>query len=181
MIRFCRRAGRGRADLDAEVAARDLTASVSARMSSRTSTASAFSILAMTCACEPACSSRARRSSRTSAGEPTNRSATKSTPDLERESRWQCPCGQRRDRQRDARKVDALVRCDVPANEHLALCAALFHLVDTEADEAVVDEDVVPGSSTSPITAGAIGSSPLLDASSAHTVISSPARRTTGS
>ena len=38
-----------------------------------------------------------------------------------------------------------------------------------------------PGSSTSPITAGAIGSSPSVAASSAQTVIWSPVRRTTGS
>ena len=52
-----------------------MIASVSTRISSSTSTASAFSILAITSAREPACSIRLRNS-RTSAAERTNESAT---------------------------------------------------------------------------------------------------------
>ena len=52
-----------------------MIASDSARMSSSASTASAFSIFAITSAVEPACSIRRRRS-RTSAAERTNESAT---------------------------------------------------------------------------------------------------------
>jgi hypothetical protein len=52
-----------------------MIASVSARISSRASTASAFSIFAITSAWEPACSISVRRS-RTSTAERTNDSAT---------------------------------------------------------------------------------------------------------
>ena len=63
-----------------------ITASVSPRIASSASTASAFSILAITCACEPAAAISSRRS-RTSAAERTNERATKSTPRSSAKSR----------------------------------------------------------------------------------------------
>ena len=63
-----------------------MTASVSARIASSASTASDFSILAITCACAPAAVISSRRS-RTSAAERTNDRATKSTPRSRAKSR----------------------------------------------------------------------------------------------
>ena len=122
-----------------------ITASVSARTSSRTSTASDFSIFAITCACEPACSSSARRS-RTSAGERMKESATKSTPVSMRPLEvGQVLPRQRRDRHRDAREVDALVRADETAHHDGARRAAALDLVDAEPHAPVVDQHVVAG------------------------------------
>ena len=74
-----------RADLDAEVAARDHHRVGLARARRRaTSTASAFSIFAITCACEPACSISAR-SSRTSVGRADERERDEVDAELERE------------------------------------------------------------------------------------------------
>ena len=49
----------------------------------------------------------------------------------------------RRDRQRDARQVDALVRADDAADDDLAVRAALVDVLDAQADEPVVDQHVV--------------------------------------
>ena len=50
---------------------------------------------------------------------------------------------QRRDRNRDAREVHALVRADQPADEDVAAGAAVLDLLDAQPHEAVVDQDVV--------------------------------------
>ena len=89
--------------------------------------------------------------------------------------------GQRRDRERDAREVDALVRRDGAADDDGALARPLCHLVDAQPNEAVVDEDVVPRLEHVPDHRGRDGQLAVGAASSAQTVISSPARRTTGS
>ena len=52
---------------------------------------------------------------------------------------------QRRDRERHARQVDALVRADPAADDHGAARAAAVDLVHPEPDQAVVDQDVVAG------------------------------------
>ena len=51
---------------------------------------------------------------------------------------------QRRDRQRDAGKVHALVRADHAADDDGAARAAILDLLDAQADEPVVDQHVVP-------------------------------------
>ena len=51
---------------------------------------------------------------------------------------------QRRDRERDAGQVDALVRDDRAADEHLAAGSAPLDVEHSEPDRTVVDEDVEP-------------------------------------
>ena len=83
--------------------------------------------------------------SRTSAAARTNESATKSTPRPSANSRsLEILLRQRRDRHRDAGQVDALVGLDLAADDDPAACAALVDLLDRQAHEAVVDQDVVP-------------------------------------
>ena len=113
-------------------------------MSSSTSTASAFSIFAITCACEPACSISARRS-RTSAGERTNDSATKSTPSSSANSRSAVSF-----RVSDGigsgtpGRLTPLCEVTTPADDRPRSCARPRSTVaDAQADEAVVDQDVV--------------------------------------
>ena len=97
-----------------------MTASVSRRISSSASTASAFSIFAITWAGDPASSIRSCRS-RTSAAERTNESATKSTPRSSAKSRSSMSL-----RVSDgigsghARDVHALVRRDDAADDDRA-------------------------------------------------------------
>ena len=67
---------------------------------------------------------------------------------------------QRRDRERDAGEVHALVRADRAADDRPRSARAPPDALDAQPHEPVVDQDVVPGWSTSPITAGATGSSP---------------------
>ena len=52
---------------------------------------------------------------------------------------------QRGNRDRNAREVDSLVRADDPTDQHGAARAALLDRLDAKPDEAVVDEDLVPG------------------------------------
>ena len=52
---------------------------------------------------------------------------------------------QRRDRDRHARQVDALVRADPAADDDAAARPALLDPVDPQTDEPVVDQDVVTG------------------------------------
>ena len=52
---------------------------------------------------------------------------------------------QRRDRDRDPRQVDALVRGDPPADDDGAARTAAGDLADPQPDEPVVDQDVVTG------------------------------------
>ena len=144
MIRFCT-SGTSAGPISTPRSPRaTITASVSASTSSRTSTASAFSILAITCACEPACSIRARRS-RTSAGERTNESATKSTPVSSAHSRSTVSL-----RVSEGIGIGTPGRltplCEViaSAHEHGAASTALLDVVDPQANEPVVDQDVVP-------------------------------------
>src|SRR5580765_1766520 len=158
-----------------------ITASVSARMSSRTSIASDFSIFAITCACEPACSSSARRS-RTSAGERTKESATKSTPVSTAHSM-------------SARSLRVSEGIGTGTPGRLTpLCeltrpptttAQLARPPSTSSTWSRTSPSSIstscPGLSTSPITAGAIGSSPSFADSSATTVTLSPVWRTIGS
>ncbi len=121
-------------------------------MSSSTATASAFSIFAITCAVEPEASISVL-SACTSDAERTNESATKSTAELERELEVVdvLPC-QRRDRERDAGQVDALVRDDRAADEYFTAGSAPFDVEDPELDRAVVDEDVEPWRRKEPST-----------------------------
>ena len=120
-----------------------ITASVSARTSSRTSTASAFSIFAITCACEPACSSSERRS-RTSAGERTKESATKSTPVSTAHSRSVTSL-------RVSEGIGTgtpgrftpLCELTTPADDDRAGRAPALDLVDAQPDEPVVDQYLV--------------------------------------
>src|SRR5579884_51296 len=181
MIRFCS-SGTSAGPISTPRSPRaTITASVSARTSSSTSIASAFSIFAITCACEPACSSSARRS-RTSAGERTKESATKSTPVSRAQSR-----------SATSLRVSDGIGIGTPGR-FTPLCE-LTRPPTTTAQRARPRSTSStrrrtrpssmrtswPGSSTSPITAGATGSSPSVAASSAQTVTSSPVRRTTGS
>src|SRR5579884_3183035 len=158
-----------------------ITASVSARTSSRTSIASDFSIFAITCACEPACSRSARRS-RTSAGERMKESATKSTPVSTAHSR-----------SATSLRVSEGIGTGTPGR-FTPLCeltrpptttAQVARPPSTSSTRSRTSPSSIstswPGSSTSPITAGAMGSSPSDAASSAHTFTWSPVRRTTGS
>src|SRR5215471_2402369 len=158
-----------------------ITASVSASTSSRTSTASAFSIFAITCACDPACVSSARRS-RTSAGERMKESATKSTPVSRAHSR-----------SATSLRVSEGIGTGTPGRL-TPLCeltrpptttAHVARPLSTSSTRRRTSPSSMstswPGSSTSPITAGAIGSSPSVAASSAATRTWSPVWRTTGS
>ena len=84
--------------------------------------------------------------SRTSAAARTNESATKSTPEAERELEVvEILLRQRRDRHRDTGQVDALVRLHLAADDDAAARAAVLDLLHREPDEAVVDQDVVAG------------------------------------
>src|SRR6266508_6215968 len=49
---------------------------------------------------------------------------------------------QGRNRKRNARQVDALVRADPPTDDHLTAGTALVDLAHTETDETVVDQHV---------------------------------------
>ena len=121
------RAAPAGADLDAEVAAGDHDRVGLARGSRRApSTASAFSIFAITCASRARARRSASRSSRTSAAERTNESATKSTPSSSAnvEVARRSFSRERRDRERDAREVHALVRADDAADDDRAARAA---------------------------------------------------------
>ena len=122
MIRFCR-SGTAAGPISTPRSPRaTITPSASARISSSTSTASAFSIFAITRAREPASSISLRRS-RTSAAERTNDSATKSTSERERELEVvDVLARQRRDRQRHAGQVHALVRRDQRRRRATAQC-----------------------------------------------------------
>ena len=114
-------------------------------IASSSSRASAFSIFAITRAVEPALC-RSSRSPRMSFAERTNESATKSTPSVSANSRSrEILVGQRRDRDRRARDVDALVRVHPSPHRDLAARAAGGHLHDLQVDEAVVDQNVLPG------------------------------------
>ena len=53
--------------------------------------------------------------------------------------------GERRDRQRDAGNVHALVRLDQPAGDDAAQRSAPFHPLDAESNVPVVDEHLVVG------------------------------------
>ena len=145
MIRFCR-SGTAAGPISTPRSPRaTITASASARISSSASIASAFSILAITPAREPASLISLRRS-RMSAAERTNDRATKSAPRPRATSRSSDVLPrQRRDRQRHAGQVHALVRGDRPADEHRAVHATLLDLLNLEADQAVVDQHVVAG------------------------------------
>ena len=157
MIRFCR-SGTATAPISTPRSPRaTITASASRGSSSSTATASAFSIFAITCAGEPAASISVlqRRHIGRRAHE---RERDEVEAELERELEIvDVLPRQRRDRQRDAGQVDALVRDDRAADEHLAARAAPLDVARRGAGRPVVDEDVVPGLSTSPSTAGEIG------------------------
>src|SRR5437899_2534362 len=181
MIRFCT-SGTSAGPISTPRSPRaTITASVSASTSSRTSTASDFSIFAITCACEPACVSSARRP-RTSAGERMKESATKSTPVSTAQSR-----------SATSLRVSEGIGTGTPGR-FTPLCeltsppTTTAHVARpplTSSTRSRTSPSSIntswPGSSTSPITAGAIGSSPSVAASSAQTLIWSPLWRTTGS
>ena len=145
-----------------------ITASVSASTSSRTSTASDFSIFAITCACEPACSISAAQVAHVR-GRAHERERDEVDAELERELEIDDVLRrQRRDRQRDAGQIDALVRGDDAADDHLAARAARSTSPTRSRTSPSSISTSWPGFSTSPITAGATGSSPSRRASSAH-------------
>ena len=124
MIRFCS-SGTSAAPISTPRSPRaTMTASAVARISSSTATASAFSIFAITCAVEPDASISVF-SACTSDAERTNESATKSQPSSS--ANWRSSMSFRVSDgigSGDARQVDALVRGDGAADEHLAAGAA---------------------------------------------------------
>ena len=70
----------------------------------------------------------------------TNDSATKSTPSDERELEvLDVLAGERRHRDGDAGKVDALVRADLAADDDCAAERPLTDLLHLQADQTVVD------------------------------------------
>ena len=120
-----------------------MSASASASTSSSASTASAFSIFAITRACEPGWRDDRLQVAHVG-GRADERERDEVDAELERELEVaQVLPRQRRDRERDAGQVDALVRLHLAADEHEAAGAAVLDLLDGEADEAVVDQDVV--------------------------------------
>src|SRR5262245_18081289 len=158
-----------------------MTASVSRRIWSSASTASDFSIFAITGACDPVCSIRSLRS-RTSAAERTNESATKSTP-------W----SRAKSRSSMSLRVREGIGTGTPGT-FTPLCAATTPPVTTVhlARPASTDSTrrwTSPSSirmswprwSTSPTAVGLTGSSPSFAASSAATTTSSPRSSVTGS
>src|SRR5438105_8953110 len=158
-----------------------ITASDSERMSSSTSTASDFSIFAITWACEPACSISARRS-RTSAGERTKESATKSTPSSR--ANWRSALSLRvMDGIGSGTPGRLTPLCELirPPTTTSHCARPRLTLPTRRRTSPSSISTSWPGFSTSPITAGAIGNSPSEAESSAHTVTLSPVCSTTGS
>ena len=143
MIRFCR-SGTSAVPISTPRSPRaTMTASDSARISSRAAIASAFSILAITCAVEPRASISVR-SARTSEAERTNESATKSTSSSIANSRSS----------RSLRVIDGigsgtpgrltpLWEETTPPTITVAARPATLDRLDPEPDVAVVDQHVV--------------------------------------
>src|SRR5579862_2826345 len=181
MIRFCS-SGTSAAPISTPRSPRaTITASVSARMSSSASIASAFSIFAITCACELCCWISACRS-RTSAAERTNESATKSTPVSSANSRSSLSL-----RVNDGIGIGTPGRltplCELtrPPTTTVATARPLSTASTRRRTSPSSIRTSCPAWSTSPITAGATGSSPSRAASSAQTVICVPRSSRTGS
>ena len=84
------------------------------------------------------------RSARTSEAERTNERATKSTPSSRRELEIvEVLARDRRDRERDAREVDALVGGDEAGDDDGAPSATTFDRIHAELDVTVVDQHLV--------------------------------------
>ena len=181
MIRFCR-SGTDVGPISTPRSPRaTITASDSARISSRFSTASAFSILAITLALDPARSIRSRRS-RTSAGERTNERATKSTSSSSATSRSATSFGVS-DGIGSGTPGRLTPLCDLTGPPTTTVQIARPE--STRPTRRRTSPSSIrmswPGSSTSPITAGLTVRSPGWAFSSGETTTSAPLARITGS
>ena len=181
MIRFCS-SGTVAAPISTPRSPRaTITASASSSTSSSASTASAFSIFAITRAGEPCWRMIACRS-RTSAAARTNESATKSTPSPSANSR-----SSRSFFVSDGIGTGTPGRltplCDLTSpptttRQRARPCSTSWTASRTRPSSIRMSW---PGRSTSPITAGAIGSSPFSACCSPTTTISSSLSRMRGS
>src|SRR5438094_47495 len=157
-----------------------MTASASCRIASSASTASAFSIFAITFAVDPACLIRSLRS-RTSAAERTKDRATKSTSSAIANSRSSMSF-----------RVSEGIGTGTPGR-FTPLCALTMPPARTAHSARPLRMRSTrrrtrpssistswPGCSTSPITAGSTGSSPFRELSSPVTTTSSPRASVTG-
>ena len=144
MIRFCS-SGTVAAPISTPRSPRaTITASASASTSSSASTASAFSIFAITRAVEPRSRMIALQLAHVRRGA---HERERDVVDAEAERELEIDevlLGQRRNRDRHAGKVDALVRLHPATDDDGAAGAARIDLLDAEPHEAVVDQHVVP-------------------------------------
>ena len=143
MIRFCS-SGTSAAPISTPRSPRaTMTASDSARISSSAAIASAFSILAITWAVRAArLDQRAQRAH--VRGRADERQRDEVDAELQRKLEVvDVLARERRDRERDAGQVDALVRRDDAADHHFASRPAALDRLDPELDVTVVDQHFV--------------------------------------